>query len=177
MGSVPTRMMPPATVPEVDLASYSGRWYQIGFLPSWFQPAGSQCSTTADYKLLENGQLQIINRTTDLATGTERSVTGVAFQDPVYRQQGRLLVQFQPSESQPVVAPFPQPYWIIQLADDYRYAVVSSPDRSMLWILAREPRMGQEQLRIILTRLIEHQGFTHGDLKRLEWTLSGNSSA
>ncbi len=32
-------------------------------------------------------------------------------------------------------------YWVIDLADDYSYAVVSEPDREYLWLLARDPRM------------------------------------
>jgi apolipoprotein D and lipocalin family protein len=32
-------------------------------------------------------------------------------------------------------------YWIIGLADDYTWAVVGSPDRKYLWILARTPRL------------------------------------
>jgi apolipoprotein D and lipocalin family protein len=30
-------------------------------------------------------------------------------------------------------------YWIIGLAEDYSWAVVGSPDREYLWILARAP--------------------------------------
>ena len=30
-------------------------------------------------------------------------------------------------------------YWMIGLADDYSWAVVGSPDRKYLWILARTP--------------------------------------
>ena len=30
-------------------------------------------------------------------------------------------------------------YWILGLADDYTWAVVGSPDRQYLWILARTP--------------------------------------
>ena len=32
-------------------------------------------------------------------------------------------------------------YWVIDLADDYSYAVVGEPGREYLWILARAPQM------------------------------------
>jgi apolipoprotein D and lipocalin family protein len=35
-------------------------------------------------------------------------------------------------------------YWIVGLADDYSWAVVGSPDRSYLWILARTPVLTAE---------------------------------
>ena len=38
-------------------------------------------------------------------------------------------------------------YWILGLADDYSWAVVGSPDRKYLWILARAPQLPGEPLR------------------------------
>ena len=35
-------------------------------------------------------------------------------------------------------------YWVLGLADDYSWAVVGSPDREYLWILARSPAAGQD---------------------------------
>jgi len=32
-------------------------------------------------------------------------------------------------------------YWIIELAPDYSYSVVGTPDRKYLWILSRTPQM------------------------------------
>ena len=37
-------------------------------------------------------------------------------------------------------------YWIIGLADDYSWAVVGSPDRDYLWILARTPTLETARL-------------------------------
>jgi apolipoprotein D and lipocalin family protein len=36
-------------------------------------------------------------------------------------------------------------YWVIGLADDYSWAVVGSPDRNYLWILARKPRLDDQR--------------------------------
>ncbi|NMS37208.1 lipocalin family protein, partial [Vibrio parahaemolyticus] len=55
-------------------------------------------------------------------------------------------------------------YWVIQLADDYRYAVVSEPSRKYLLVLSRSPALSPDDDATIRTRLRE-QGF---DLSRLQ---------
>ena len=45
------------------------------------------------------------------------------------------------------------PYWVIQLADDYRYAVVGEPNREFLWILSRTPTLAPQDRAVITTRL------------------------
>ncbi len=57
----------------------------------------------------------------------------------------KLKVQFQ--------WPFSGAYWIIELGEDYDYAVVGHPNREYLRILAREPWMPQEQVDAILGRM------------------------
>ena len=37
--------------------------------------------------------------------------------------------------------PFYGDYWIVNLGDDYEYAVVSEPKRQYLWVLSRKPTM------------------------------------
>ena len=54
--------------------------------------------------------------------------------------------------------PFRSDYWIIDLGDNYEYAVVGTPDREYLWILARQPKLSAELYGSILRR-VEQQGF------------------
>jgi len=49
--------------------------------------------------------------------------------------------------------PFWGDYWIIDLADDYSYAVVGHPGRDYLWILARDPAMAEATFHGIVARL------------------------
>jgi apolipoprotein D and lipocalin family protein len=49
--------------------------------------------------------------------------------------------------------PFAGDYWIIDLADDYRYAVVGHPSREYLWILSRTPTLDDATYRHILDKL------------------------
>jgi apolipoprotein D and lipocalin family protein len=41
-------------------------------------------------------------------------------------------------------------YWILGLAHDYSWAVVGSPDREYLWILARTPALDWERYTLAL---------------------------
>jgi apolipoprotein D and lipocalin family protein len=63
--------------------------------------------------------------------------------------------------------PFKGDYWIIDLDSDYRYAIVSEPDRQYLWILSRSPIMEVQTLEILKTK-IYNKGF---DLTYLKQTL------
>ncbi|HTL81148.1 MAG TPA: lipocalin family protein, partial [Bacteroidia bacterium] len=51
--------------------------------------------------------------------------------------------------------PFKASYWIIALADDYSYAVVSHPGRKYLWILSRTSKMEDTVYAQIISRLKE----------------------
>ena len=63
--------------------------------------------------------------------------------------------------------PFKAKYWIIDLADDYSYAVVSHPNKKYLWILSRTPKMNDALYNEILSRL-KAKGF---DLSKLQVTV------
>jgi apolipoprotein D and lipocalin family protein len=54
--------------------------------------------------------------------------------------------------------PFWGDYWIIGLDENYRWAVVGSPDRRYGWILARTPTLERSTLDMIFS-IIERNGF------------------
>jgi len=144
------------TVPNVDLEKYSGKWYEIASYPQIFQK-GCNC-TTAEYTLSDKGLVIVENRCNKGSVdGKPAYIKGKAF---VQKNSGnaKLKVQF--------FWPFRGKYWIIDLADDYSYAVVSHPSRKYLWILSRTPQMNEEVYDQILLRLKEN-GF---DLAKLQLT-------
>ena len=80
-------------------------------------------------------------------------------------QNARLKVRFAPKW----LTAFPfvwGDYWVIGLADDYRWAVVGDPDRSYLWVLSRTPQMTPEDWNAATSKAHEN-GF---DLSRLQHT-------
>ncbi len=145
------------TVAQVDLKKYAGKWYEIACYPQWFQK-NCHC-TTAEYTLSEKGYVVVENRCNkDSVTGKKSYIKGKAF---VEKNSGnaKLKVQF--------FWPFRGKYWIIDLADDYSYAVVSHPNKKYLWILSRTPKMNEETYRQIISRL-EEKGFDLTKLKQTE---------
>jgi apolipoprotein D and lipocalin family protein len=145
------------TVPFVDLKKYAGKWYEIASYPQRFQK-GCHC-TTAEYTSTDKGYIIVENRCNrDSITGKQSYIKGKAF---VQKNSGntKLKVQF--------FWPFKGKYWIIDLAEDYSYAVVSHPNRKYLWILSRTPVINEITYNQILTRLKE-KGF---DLSILKMTV------
>ena len=124
---------PLPTVSSVDLARYAGQWHEVARLPNSFQRDDS--TAMAEYSVNPDGTIGVRNTemrpdgTTKVAIGKASAVPG--------SNQARLRVKFQGLAS---LAPDPKEgnYWIIGLEPDYSLAVVGTPGRKFLWILARE---------------------------------------
>lgn len=131
------------TVRSVDLNKYAGKWYEIASYQQFFQK-DCHC-TTAEYSVSEKGFVIIENRCNkDSITGKQTYIKGKAF---VAKNSGnaKLKVQF--------FWPFTSDYWIIDLADDYNYALVSKPSKKYLWILSRKPKIDEMVYQKIISRL------------------------
>lgn len=136
------------TVSNVDINRYAGKWYEIASFPQRFQK-GCHC-TTAEYTLSQEGYIIVENRCNKGGfRGKTAYIKGKAF---IEKNSGnaKLLVQF--------FWPFKGKYWIIELADDYSWAVVGHPNRQYLWILCRKPVMAEETYNALLTK-IKAKGF------------------
>jgi apolipoprotein D and lipocalin family protein len=142
----------PDRVTQVDLDRYTGLWYEIARIPNRFQ---NQCvkGVTAEYTLRDDGRIDVVNQCyksngkLDRAEGLARVVDT--------KTNSQLEVSF---FSILGWRPVWGDYWIIDLAKDYSFAVVCSPDRKYGWILARETRLQEDILKGIFSRL-EQQGF------------------
>src|SRR5690606_4756174 len=49
--------------------------------------------------------------------------------------------------------PFWGDYWVIELGEDYQYAVVGHPSRDYLWILSRTPQMNPTLYKELIAKL------------------------
>ena len=144
---------PLETVPYVDLQKYMGTWYEIAAFPQRFQK-GCHC-TKAEYKLKPDGDVEVKNSCRkNSPTGEVKGATAKAW--VVDKQtNAKLKVQF--------FWPFKGDYWIIDLAEDYSYAVVGAPNRDYLWILSRQKQMDKALYNKIVAG-IQAKGF---DISRL----------
>ena len=160
MNVIMANAQPVQTVPYVDLHRYAGKWYEIAAFPQYFQK-GCHC-TVAEYTPSDKGYVIVENKCNkDSINGKFSSIKGKAF---VTENSGnaKLRVQF--------FWPFKADYWIIDLAADYSYAVVSEPDKKYLWILSRTPKMDHLVYQQIIGRLKE-KGFDLSKLKLTEQKL------
>jgi apolipoprotein D and lipocalin family protein len=159
---------PLATVPSIDVLRYQGTWHQLALYPNRFQQACAS-NTRAIYTLLGEGQLQVLNQCRS-ADGKTVQVIGQARPAHAAVLSGK---QLSPPQLQVRFAPqwlswLPMvwgDYWVIQLADDYRYAVVGEPSREFLWVLARETQLNAADWARIESRLKE-QGYDPAKLVR-----------
>lgn len=146
---------PPETVDSVDLGRYAGLWYEIARMPNRFQ---RDCvgDVTATYVALPDESLVVVNRCRT-AEG-EDSARGVARPAADAAGGAKLEVSFVSFLGRQILW---SDYWILQIGDDYQYAVVGTPDRSNGWILAREPTLSA-QLRGQIDRRLAEQGYDPG---------------
>jgi apolipoprotein D and lipocalin family protein len=152
----------PRTVARVDLERYAGRWYEVARYPNRFQ---KHCAgdVVVEYSSRKDGGLDIDNRCRDERGGEDRSraVAKVAAPDG---SNSKLRVNFAPRAL--AWLPLPQAnYWILELADDYSYAAVGTPDRDYLWILSRQPSLEASVLER-LEEAVRAQGFDPGRLEK-----------
>jgi apolipoprotein D and lipocalin family protein len=157
---------PLQSLPSLEVPPYMGLWYQVALFPNVFQ---RQCvsDTTATYRQLPDGTVEVKNRCRtadgrmDEALGQARptgTLTGTTL------APARLEVSFLPAWLRWLPVGWGR-YWVIQLAEEGRYAVISEPTREYLWILSRQPRLSPADEAAIRGRLAQ-QGF--GDLSKLQ---------
>lgn len=115
-------------VDNFELQRYLGKWYEIARLDHSFERGLSR--VTAEYSLLEDGGVRVINRGYAAKNGEWEQAEGKAYfvGSPTV---GHLKVSF--------FGPFYGSYVIFELDKDYDYAMVSGPSRSYLWLLSRKP--------------------------------------
>jgi apolipoprotein D and lipocalin family protein len=132
-----TSRAPLATVPKVDLDRYVGRWYELARTPNWFQ-RNCAADVTAEYARRPDGTVSVVNScrradgAVDRSEGTARVVDSAT--------NARLEVAFAPEALRWIPAVWGN-YWVIELAPDYRYAIVGEPSREYLWVLSRAPAL------------------------------------
>ena len=152
--NIPAQELP--TVDQVDIQKYLGTWYEIARLPNSFEK-GLEC-VTATYTMKDNGKIQVFNRGHSIKKEhVSKSAKGTArVPDPKF--PGRLKVTF--------FWPFSGDYYIMELDENYQYALVGDPSRKYLWVLSRSKTLDEA----IYSKLLDHakeEGFAIDQLIRV----------
>ena len=132
-------------VQHLDIQKYLGTWYEIARYDHKFERG--LVGVTATYSMRDDGMIKVINRgfkgTLD---GKPSEAVGKAkIPDPSV--PSRLKVSF--------FLFFYGDYYVLELDQDYRWAVVGSSSDNYLWILSRTPQMDESLYRQILDKLVK----------------------
>ena len=119
-----------SVVTPFDIQRYEGTWYEIARLDHFFER--DMIDVTAHYSAQENGTVTVLNRGFDTQKKEWKEAVGKAFFTGK-TNQGSLKVSF--------FGPFYGGYHVIALDPDYQWSMIAGPDRSYLWILAREKNL------------------------------------
>ena len=121
-------------VDRFQIERYTGKWYEIARLDHSFERGLTH--VTAEYSLREDGGVRVLNRGYSAKESKWKEAEGKAY-FVNHPNQGFLKVSF--------FGPFYGSYVILELdQQNYSYALVCGPDKSYLWILARNPRLDEE---------------------------------
>lgn len=113
-------------VTPFDLNRYLGRWYEIARLD--FHWEKNLSNTTAHYSLNKDGSVKVVNQGWNVKKEQWELAEGKA--KPRIKKTGALKVSFW--------GPFYDEYNVVEVTDEYQYALVFGKNTDYMWILSRE---------------------------------------
>lgn len=123
----------PQVVNELDVNKYLGNWYQIYGAPTNVIFQGYGKCLTAQYGLLENEDVSVLNSQINSNNELEQ-ISGYAYYTNT-SEPGKLSVHLDG-------VPVDSPYWVVKLGevvnDQYQYSIISVPSGISLWVLTRD---------------------------------------
>lgn len=131
---------------------YLGQWYEIARLDHSFERGLEK--VTAAYSMREDGGIKVINRGYDTSSQKWQEAEGKAY-FVGGKTEGHLKVSF--------FGPFYGSYIIFDLGNDYEYSLITSNNRSYLWLLSRTPVI-DDKLKVDLINKMAKLGFNTNEL-------------
>lgn len=141
------------TVKSLDLNRYLGKWYEIARFDHRFERG--LVGATATYSMLDDGKIKVLNQGYKNTLNGELSVAeGKA---KLTGDPGKLKVSF--------FWIFYADYFVLELDDEYQWALIGSSSEKYLWILSRTPKLDDQTKGLILKKA-EKRGY---DISKLIW--------
>jgi apolipoprotein D and lipocalin family protein len=141
--------------PDVNLSQLQGKWYEIARLP---RTTETDChGTTAFYTQAADGSLTLVNQcNVGSATGKLQTIAMTATV-PDSSVPAKLALN---------VGGYTGDYWVLEVGQNYEYAVVGHPSRLYFWILSRTPTLGAD----VMTGILDRAKSAHFETDSLEYT-------
>lgn len=142
-----------STVKELDLQKYLGTWYEIARYNHKFE-RGLQ-GVTATYSMRDDGKIKVLNQ--GYKNSLEEELSRAVGKAKLTGEPGKLKVSF--------FWIFYANYFVLELEENYQWALIGSKSDKYLWILSRTPQLGENVKTDILNRA-KKRGY---DTSKLIW--------
>ena len=131
---------------DVDLQRFMGSWHVIANIPYWLE--NGKVATRDEYRLMSDGRIENVFV---FRRGFDKPETRWNGVSTVLPDSGGSLwsVQF--------VWPLSTRLQVLEVSDDYRWAILASPDRSYAWIFHRDAQI-DDALYLDLLRRMQARG-------------------
>ena len=126
-----SQMIDQTTVKTFDLNRYLGTWYEIARFSHSFEK--NLVGVTATYSLRDDGKIEVLNQGFKNTLDGERSKAVGKAKIPNKLEPGKLKVSF--------FWIFYADYNVLELDENYQYAMIGSSSDKYFWILCRTPQM------------------------------------
>ena len=130
------------TVKELNLNRYLGRWYEIARFPHSFEK--NLVGVTATYSQRDDGKLRVLNEGFKNSLDGRKSRAEGKAKIPNKKEPGKLKVSF--------FWNFYADYYVLELDENYQYAMIGSSSDKYFWILSRTPQMDPITYEMLLAK-------------------------
>lgn len=136
-------MIDKTVVKELEIEKYLGRWYEISRYDHRFERG--LVGVTATYSFRDDGKIKVVNMGYKGSLVGEKSeaIGKAKIPDPSF--PSKLKVSF--------FWIFYGDYFVLELDDDYQWAVIGSSSDKYLWILSRTPQIDESVYLNLLNKL------------------------
>jgi lipocalin len=151
-------MIDKTVVKELDLQKYLGTWYELARYNHRFERGLT--GVTANYSIREDGKIKVLNSGyKNSLEGKFKQATGKAFIPDPDTEPAKLKVSF--------FWNFYGDYYVLDLEENYQWAIIGSSSDNYLWILSRTPDMEPDLYRELLEK-IKLRGYDISQLIKVE---------
>ena len=154
-------MIDKKVVKELDLQKYLGTWYELARYNHRFERG--LVGVTANYSIREDGKIKVLNSGYKKSLdGRFKQAEGKAYLPDPELEPGKLKVSF--------FWNFYGDYFVLDLDENYQWAIVGSSSDKYLWILSRTPQLNQDLYNELLDK-IRLRGYDVSQLIKVEQKL------
>ena len=153
----------PNTVNELNINSYLGHWVQVYGAPTNTLFQGYGTCITADYGLLDNGYVSVLNSQLNKNKEIEQ-INGYAYYQNS-SEPGQLTVHLDG-------VPVDSPYWVVKLGEivdnQYQYTIITTPSYISLWVLTRDINKFNELYDKEVKEFLDEYNFKYVPIKQID---------